>query len=84
MKIFITGASGFIGGAVAATLAKAGHAVRGLIRDPSRADELRAFGIEPVLGTLDDSALLQEESPCGRCRHQRRRQRPRRRGRRHA
>jgi nucleoside-diphosphate-sugar epimerase len=62
MKIFITGASGFIGGAVAATLAKAGHAVRGLIRDPSRADELRAFGIEPVVGTLDDSALLQEES----------------------
>ena len=31
MKLFITGASGFIGGAVAASMARAGHQVRGLI-----------------------------------------------------
>ena len=62
MKLFITGASGFIGGAVAASMARAGHQVRGLIRNPDRADELRRFGIEPVLGTLDDAALLKAEA----------------------
>lgn len=62
MKLFITGASGFIGGAVAASMARAGHQVRGLIRNPDRADELRRFGIEPVLGTLDDAALLNAEA----------------------
>lgn len=41
MKLFITGASGFIGGAVATLMAKAGHEVRGLIRNPERAAELR-------------------------------------------
>ena len=49
MKLFITGASGFIGGAVAASMARAGHQVRGLIRNPDRADELRRFGIEPAV-----------------------------------
>ena len=62
MKLFITGASGFIGGAVATSMVKAGHEVRGLIRNPERAAELRGFGIEPVLGTLDDAALLAAEA----------------------
>ncbi len=62
MKLFITGASGFIGGAVAASMARAGHQVRGLIRNPDRAAELRGFGIEPVLGTLDDAAQLAAEA----------------------
>ena len=62
MKLFITGASGFIGGAVAASMVRAGHQVRGLIRNPDRAAELRQFGIEPVLGTLDDAALLKAEA----------------------
>lgn len=62
MKLFVTGASGYIGGSVAAALASNGHTVRGLIRNPARADELRAFGIEPVVGTLDDSALLTVEA----------------------
>ncbi|GAN90120.1 NAD dependent epimerase/dehydratase [Gluconobacter frateurii M-2] len=58
MKIFITGASGYIGGSVAAYLAAKGHQIRGLIRNESRAEELRSFGIEPIVGTLDNSALL--------------------------
>ncbi|HTQ70769.1 MAG TPA: NAD-dependent epimerase/dehydratase family protein [Acidocella sp.] len=62
MKIFVTGASGYIGGSIAATLARQGHEVRGLIRNPARADELRQFGIEPVIGTLDDTALLAAEA----------------------
>ena len=62
MKIFITGASGFIGGSIAAHLVRAGHQVRGLIRKPEHRDELKRLGIEPVIGTLDDRALLIAEA----------------------
>jgi nucleoside-diphosphate-sugar epimerase len=58
MKIFCTGASGYIGGSVAAHLAKAGHHVTGLVRSQDKADAVRAFGIEPVMGTLDDAPIL--------------------------
>jgi len=62
LKIFITGASGFIGGSIAAHLARAGHTVRGLIRNPEQSAELQRLGIEPVIGTLDDRALLIAEA----------------------
>lgn len=62
MKIFVTGASGYIGGSVAALLASRGHEVRGLVRTASKADGVRAKGIEPVIGTLDDAALLAAEA----------------------
>lgn len=58
MKIFCTGASGYIGGSVAAHLAAAGHQVTGLVRSDEKAEAVRAFGIEPVMGTLDDSGIL--------------------------
>jgi nucleoside-diphosphate-sugar epimerase len=58
LKIFVTGASGFIGGSIAAGLVRAGHRVRGLIRNPEHAAELERLGIETVIGTLDDRALL--------------------------
>ncbi|MBR1120375.1 NAD-dependent epimerase/dehydratase family protein [Bradyrhizobium lablabi] len=58
MKIFCTGASGYIGGSVAAHLAAAGHQVTGLVRSAEKADAVRTFGIEPVMGTLDDAAVL--------------------------
>lgn len=62
MKIFVTGASGYIGGSVAALLASRGHAVRGLVRSTGKASGVRAKGIEPVIGTLDDAALLTAEA----------------------
>ncbi|WMY06961.1 NAD-dependent epimerase/dehydratase family protein [Paraburkholderia phenoliruptrix] len=62
MKVFITGASGFIGGSVAAHLVRAGHQVRGLIRQPEHGAELKRLGIEPVIGTLDDRTLLIAEA----------------------
>ncbi|WP_162601017.1 NAD(P)H-binding protein, partial [Paraburkholderia sp. C35] len=58
MNIFITGASGFIGGSIAAGLVRAGHRVTGLIRNPDHAAELKRLGIEPIVGTLDDRDLL--------------------------
>lgn len=62
MRIFITGANGFIGGAVAAALLEAGHTVRGLVRNQAKAASVAAHGIEPVIGSLDDTALLQAEA----------------------
>ncbi|WP_432240187.1 NAD-dependent epimerase/dehydratase family protein [Herbaspirillum robiniae] len=62
MNIFITGATGYIGGSVGRHLAAAGHAIRGLARDAAKSAALRAIGIEPVVGTLDDSALLAAEA----------------------
>jgi nucleoside-diphosphate-sugar epimerase len=62
MNIFITGATGYIGGSAGRSLAAAGHTIRGLARDASKSEALRALGIEPVPGTLDDSALLADEA----------------------
>lgn len=58
MKVFVTGASGYIGGSVAAGLIAAGHEVVGLVRSDERARAVRAQGIEPLSGTLDDADLL--------------------------
>jgi nucleoside-diphosphate-sugar epimerase len=58
MKIFITGATGYIGGTLALRLKAAGHTVRGLCRNEAKAEQLRRLGIAPVMGTLDDSELL--------------------------
>jgi nucleoside-diphosphate-sugar epimerase len=58
MNVFVTGATGYIGGSVAAHLVAAGHRVSGLVRSPAKADAIRALGIRPVLGTLDDKDAL--------------------------
>ena len=58
MNVFVTGAAGFIGGSIATGLVRAGHQVTGLVRSAEQANELSALGISPVIGTLDDSALL--------------------------
>jgi nucleoside-diphosphate-sugar epimerase len=62
MAIFITGATGFIGGAIAAKLVERGIEVRGLVRDEGKAKQLAELGIVPVLGNLDDSVLLIKEA----------------------
>ncbi|KAI1721944.1 NAD dependent epimerase/dehydratase family domain-containing protein [Ditylenchus destructor] len=58
LKIFVTGAGGFIGGSIAVGLAKDGHQVSGLIRRPELGAKLERLGIQPVVGTLDDRELL--------------------------
>ncbi len=62
MKLFVTGANGYIGGSVAARLVQEGHHVRGLVRNPEKVAGVEAFGIEAVVGTLDDAALLTREA----------------------
>ncbi len=62
MRIFITGASGYIGGSAAAVLAADGHRVRGLVRDAAKCEAVAAHGIEPVIGSLDDADLLRDEA----------------------
>jgi nucleoside-diphosphate-sugar epimerase len=62
MKVFLTGAGGFIGGSIAAHLVRNGHQVRGLIRRAEQADELKQLGIEPIIGSLDDRDLLIAEA----------------------
>lgn len=62
MNIFITGSTGYIGGNVAQRLMNEGHVIRGLVRDPAKVEALEERGITPVLGDLDDSALLTDEA----------------------
>jgi len=62
MKIFITGASGYIGGSVSAALLASGHRIVGLVRSEQRASQVRERGIEPVLGTLSDLEVLARAS----------------------
>lgn len=62
MNVFVTGAAGFIGGSIATGLVKAGHHVTGLVRSAEQAAELTALGIAPVIGSLDDAAVLTEQA----------------------
>jgi nucleoside-diphosphate-sugar epimerase len=54
-RIFVTGATGYIGGAVAARLVRKGHQVFGLTRNADQRATLLAKGIQPVIGDLADS-----------------------------
>jgi len=54
MRIFVAGASGYIGAAVSRSLIARGHKVVGSARNDSTAEKLRAVGIEPVQADLSD------------------------------
>jgi nucleoside-diphosphate-sugar epimerase len=58
MRVFVTGASGFIGSAVVAELRDAGHEVTGLARSPEAARRLAALGADVKLAVLADTGRL--------------------------
>ena len=58
LNVFMTGASGYIGGTVADALKRAGHSVSGLARSEAAAARLRAHGIDPVRGELSSHSVV--------------------------
>ena len=56
--VFVTGSTGYLGGALVRALLERDHDVLGLVRDEARADALARAGCELVLGDLDDAAVL--------------------------
>lgn len=58
MRVFITGATGFVGSHIARKLAEAGHDLRVLYRSEKKLEILEGIAYEGIAGDLDDLASL--------------------------
>lgn len=52
MRIFLTGGTGYVGGAVLDALVRGGHTVTALVRDNGKAARVVARGAHPVVGNM--------------------------------
>ena len=59
MKALVTGATGFVGAAVARALLRSGWQVRALVRPSSNRSNIETLALEPVVGDLTDAASLE-------------------------
>jgi nucleoside-diphosphate-sugar epimerase len=58
MRVFVTGATGFIGSSLVPELLSHGHTVLGLVRSSASSTKLQKLGGEPLLGVLEDLDIL--------------------------
>jgi nucleoside-diphosphate-sugar epimerase len=58
MRVFVTGASGFVGSAIVEELLKHGHEVLGLVRSENAVKRLEAAGAMPLPGDVNDPEML--------------------------
>src|SRR6267378_3650682 len=58
MEYLVTGATGFVGGAVTRQLVDAGHTVRAVVRDPGKAKDLAALGVKLSKGDVTERETL--------------------------
>lgn len=65
MRVFVTGATGFIGHAVVEELLAAGHEVTGLTRSPEKALTLEAQGARAAVGDIKDPSTYEEAAAAG-------------------
>ena len=58
MKYFITGATGFVGGEIARQLAKAGHEICAIVRDPQKAKWMEELGVQLYKGDVTEKESM--------------------------
>jgi nucleoside-diphosphate-sugar epimerase len=56
MRIFLTGATGYIGSAVLDALVRSGHEVTALVRNTEKAERVSRLGVSPIVGDLSKPA----------------------------
>ena len=62
MKLFVTGAGGYIGGHVVEQAVAAGHDVTGMVRSEEKAAKVRALGATAFIGNLEQPSDLAAEA----------------------
>ena len=58
MRVFLTGAAGWIGSLIACDLLEAGHSVVGLVRSKAKGEAVATNGIVPLVGSLGDLDVI--------------------------